>query len=202
MAVGAGIEAARYSADGVPDASYGVGGVATLANGFFEGGAVGAALDGTGVVLASNFLVARLTAGGLLDPSFAPCGVSYNSFIGAGTFDTTSFTGAALARQPDGKLVVVGRGRTRGGFGMLRYAPGTTARPGSRPRRTESRSATPDAAAATSRPQDGGARSRRTFAARSAGACGATTSASSGRPGDDCGIAVRPAHGLIVFRGG
>jgi hypothetical protein len=119
------IIAARYLADGTLDASYGTSGV-TIVRNDRAGGTRGAVLDaGGGVPFASNSLVGRLAPDGRLDPTFAPCGLTFNSFVGRALsyqYNTTDVAVSAL--QPDGKLVVAGTGFTAP-FAMVRYGTGS-----------------------------------------------------------------------------
>jgi uncharacterized delta-60 repeat protein len=110
---------ARYNPDGSPDPSFGSGG--TVLSDF--GSSLDAASDvvlqpdgGIVVVGTSNrdFAVARYTSAGALDPSFGSGGLTTTDL---GGFDQAT----ALARQPDGKLVVAGIGATGSDFIVARY---------------------------------------------------------------------------------
>jgi len=74
-----------------------------------------ATIDGAGrVVIAHGSIVARLTADGVLDPSFAPCAVTFNPFHGPTPVSPLGWR-LGILEQPDGKLVVVGQ------WGTFRY---------------------------------------------------------------------------------
>ena len=105
---------ARYSSAGVPDASFGTGGVVTTAAG--AGTSYGAAValqpDGKLVMVGDgyngaanqyDFLLTRFNADGTVDTGFGKDGVVTTDFQ-SGSNDY----GAAVAIQPDGKIVVVG----------------------------------------------------------------------------------------------
>ena len=116
---------ARFEADGHPDSSFGNGGLATVTfsslNDFTRGVAVQE--DGKIVVAgqSANLMnpdvaVARLTAGGALDPDFGNGGTLTVDFFGS--IDN----GQALAIQPDGRILVAGAARngTTVGLAMIR----------------------------------------------------------------------------------
>jgi uncharacterized delta-60 repeat protein len=115
-----GFAVARYDTDGSLDAFFGAGGRVSTS---FGGDAVafGVALQADGRLVAvgaasGRFALARYDADGSLDP-----------FFGGGGRVTTSFAGdataAAVAVQPDGKLVTVGHASngTTSGFALARH---------------------------------------------------------------------------------
>ena len=120
---------ARYSSAGVPDASFGTGGVVTTAAG--AGTSYGAAValqpDGKLVMVGDgyngaanqyDFLLTRFNADGTVDTGFGKDGVVTTDFQ-SGSNDY----GAAIAVQSDGKIVAAGRsnkGAARD-FGLARY---------------------------------------------------------------------------------
>ncbi|MBV9545146.1 MAG: hypothetical protein JOY61_12315 [Chloroflexi bacterium] len=97
----------RYLADGNLDASFGNAGTATTS---FDGGGSGAhgvlvQPDGKVVLVGSGsagFAAARYTTNGSLDPTFGSGGKLVTMVSDAGSFP------AAVAMQPDGKLISVG----------------------------------------------------------------------------------------------
>ncbi len=123
------LAAARYSADGQLDGSFGTAGLATAPlstlNDYTRGIAVQA--DGSIVVagetsnlMLPDFGLARFDANGDLDPGFDGDGMMAVDFFG-------SFDGATcVAIQPDGKIVAAGfaRNGTSTGLGMVRLLPG------------------------------------------------------------------------------
>jgi uncharacterized delta-60 repeat protein len=104
--------AARYNADGSLDTSFGTGGkfVADFGGAFDQATAVAVLPDGR-VLLAgtatfddyARFAMVRLTADGALDASFGAGGMVHTSF-GDGQYAEA----AALAVQPDGRIVLAG----------------------------------------------------------------------------------------------
>ena len=120
--------AARYLGDGTLDPSFGNGGKAALDIVAFGQGVVRRAalqpdgkIVGAGNTNTGDFLVVRLTADGSLDPTFDGDGVVMTDFGLPFSFSLDS--AAAVALQPDGKIVVVGRvlnGFTSA-FGVARY---------------------------------------------------------------------------------
>ena len=114
----------RFSSDGSPDTSFGTGGLVVISLG--EGSAPTSllvqpdgrlvALGGVGRVGNRHSLLVRYQPDGSLDTSF-----------GGGGFVRTDmrepFFGAALVRQPDGKLIVGGESRVSGDsdFALARY---------------------------------------------------------------------------------
>jgi uncharacterized delta-60 repeat protein len=124
----------RYRPDGKLDLSFGVGGVARLPDTGWRFAAATLAGDGA-IVLAGGpshdpapygFAVARLTSDGRLDGSFGDGGITW----AAGPNGPA--TGAAVALQTDGKIVVGGAftaldagggGIERPDFGLMRFNP-------------------------------------------------------------------------------
>ena len=106
--------AARYHEGGTLDATFGSGGTVALdIVPFGQGFVWRASLQADGKVVAAGgtsnaeFVVVRLLPGGSLDPSFDSDGVVETDF---GSFGSFSFdSGAAVAVEPDGKIVVAGR---------------------------------------------------------------------------------------------
>ncbi len=124
----AGVEAAP----GDLDASFGTGGRVTTDLGGSEDVQAGALqADGKVVVVGgrdvgstadfTDFLVARYTPSGALDTSFSSDGWATTDFLGGSDY------AAAVAVQPDGKIVVAGsvsppfEGEGEGGVGLARY---------------------------------------------------------------------------------
>lgn len=96
---------ARINADGGLDAGFGTGGLVSLAIGGAVSGRMALQADGKIVGayrMADDFVVFRLTTAGVLDPSF---GTGGQATVDAGA----SERGAALALQPDGRVLVGGR---------------------------------------------------------------------------------------------
>ncbi len=116
---GSDVVVARFSAAGVPDATFGSGGAATTNLGGSEGGAA-VAVDGAGryVVVGRDRegtgrqLILRYDASGALDNSFGSAGVVRRDLGGVSGAD-------GLAVQADGRIVVVGYGA--GGGVLSRY---------------------------------------------------------------------------------
>ena len=116
----AGFGLARYSSDGSPDATFGMGGTVTSR---FGNGTVGAfsdaafalAIQPDGRILVAGraqpgyaapfFGLIRYEADGSLDRTFAPCAVVVTPFPPVGSIGSHA---TALLVQPDGKLVAVG----------------------------------------------------------------------------------------------
>ena len=116
----------RYSADGVPDESFGVGG--KVRTEFFDEGNIAWSvfLQPDGRIIAGGYAIkngvplyalARYTGDGSLD----------NSFDGDGklTVDTRSGIGRKVTVQPDGKIIIAGRSGTgtETGFGFVCVLP-------------------------------------------------------------------------------
>ena len=107
---------ARLTADGSPDTSFGSGGQTTLGTtaGVNDIGAGVAVLPNEQIVVAGyggagqDFITRRLNADGTVDGTFAGAGTSTVDF---GGIETVS----AMARQPDGGLVLVGSTSSVGG---------------------------------------------------------------------------------------
>src|SRR5262249_39502506 len=67
---------------------------------------VHAVLDGDGVVVTSGWVSARIDAAGVLDPTYSPCVFAVDrTVIGPAGLP---YSGRAIARQDDGKLVIAG----------------------------------------------------------------------------------------------
>jgi uncharacterized delta-60 repeat protein len=105
----------RFNADGTPDTTFGSGGVATIGFRGTLSGAAGIAIDSSGrIVLAgttggnfttgTDFFVARMTPGGILDSTFGTAGQVTLS-IGSG-YTTDTATGVAI--DASGRIVVSG----------------------------------------------------------------------------------------------
>jgi uncharacterized delta-60 repeat protein len=112
---------ARYNTDGTPDTSFGTNGRAANPAIVF-GRAVALTPDGRIVVTGEangDYVVARYTNAGALDTSFGTNGTMTIDFFGS--FDTP----AALAIQPDGRIVVAGRAQngTQEVLGLARIVP-------------------------------------------------------------------------------
>lgn len=117
---------ARFHSNGVPDGSFGTGGVVvtdtsgSAQNDFAEALAIQA--DGKLVVLGTyaapgvlDFQIARYTTDGNLDPAFGTGGLVKTDLSGNGSLDV----GFSLVIQGDGKIVAVGRSGSD--FGLVRY---------------------------------------------------------------------------------
>jgi uncharacterized delta-60 repeat protein len=133
LSLGGQAELARYTARGELDPGFGAGGkmmislggemqcvsdVAALADGRIVVAGYSAAIHGG---CHCDFIVARLTETGALDPTFGSAGVVTTSFSELG-----SEGAAALAVQADGRLVVAGYAGPYGGdsdFAVARYLP-------------------------------------------------------------------------------
>lgn len=110
---------------GAVDSSFGQGGTVTVPYGSIaEASAVAIQSNGdivtagsTTVAGQNEILVTRMTPSGALDPTFGSNGIVTVSVNGGGFCDS----GDALKIQPDGKIVVVGAGRTGAG-GPLGFA--------------------------------------------------------------------------------
>jgi uncharacterized delta-60 repeat protein len=128
------VPAGAEAAPGDLDASFGTGGKVTTDLGGSEDVQAGALqADGRVVVVggrtdgptgdSTDFLVARYTASGALDTSLSSDGWVTTDFLGGGDY------AAAVAVQPDGKIVVAGsvsppfegEGEGEGGVGLARY---------------------------------------------------------------------------------
>jgi uncharacterized delta-60 repeat protein len=131
--------AARYTAGGALDTSFGDGGVAKLESGSpyysVEGRALALGPDGS-IVLAGritteccsggSFGVVRLTPDGALDPSFSGDGTATVGFDGVAYFGDSA---GAVVVQPNKKIVVVGRSMqppTITDFALARFLPDGT----------------------------------------------------------------------------
>lgn len=111
----------RYNANGTLDASFGVGGIATVSDGMFNGVAIqpDGKIVATGSRLSSQTLdLIRFNANGTRDNTFGIQGIAYPVY-GA--------EGRAIAIQPDGKIVVTGYsvgGTPNWKFCVARYLSG------------------------------------------------------------------------------
>lgn len=123
---------ARFSSSGVLDTTFGVGGkVTTVINGSTDE-AYALALQNDGKILVAgyagtggtqDFYVARYTASGVLDNTFANGGVAVTAVAsGTGAYDYAT----AVALQSDGKIVVVGFCNNGGNedVAVVRYTSG------------------------------------------------------------------------------
>jgi uncharacterized delta-60 repeat protein len=117
--------AAAQAAPGDLDPTFSGDGKQTTDFGHFGDGAGGVALQGDGKIVAvggtggGDFALARYDPTGLLDPSFSGDGKQTTDFSGQ-----FSDVASELAIQPDGKIVVVGRGGVEGSnFALARYNP-------------------------------------------------------------------------------
>lgn len=117
----------RYLSNGSLDPSFGVGGKQTTAFGglslLFEGITIRSDNEIIGGAHATgspsnDFLIARYTSNGVLDPSFGPAGngIVRTDFGGGSDDQAWAFT-----MQPDGKYVLAGQ--TGGSIGLARYLP-------------------------------------------------------------------------------
>jgi uncharacterized delta-60 repeat protein len=112
----------RYNPDGGADTSFGAGGAATALFGAGRDATPSAlALQGDKIVaggsMDGDFALARFTANGTLDPSFDCDGMVVTDFGGNDAI-------AALAVQPEGKVVAAGR--TDGNVALARYGTATS----------------------------------------------------------------------------
>jgi uncharacterized delta-60 repeat protein len=115
----------RLNSDGSVDTSFGTAGKARVsyggneaANGVIVGSDGSIVIDGSTSALGSgDFAVAKLTAAGALDPSFSGDG---RTTLGYGAPDEAAL---ALARQQNGKLVVMGTGNPDHDFIVARLQP-------------------------------------------------------------------------------
>jgi uncharacterized delta-60 repeat protein len=105
---------ARYLSDGTPDPAFDGDGRHTLSFGAGDEEAYAVAVQDDGRILVAGYategtqhdmLVARLTPAGALDPSFNGTGFARIAF------DASDDSAAALALQPDGKILVAGHAR-------------------------------------------------------------------------------------------
>lgn len=125
-ATGSDLLVARFDVDGAPDTGFGVGGITTID---FDGGtggdqANGIALQGDGKIVvagtthgaspqSADFAIARLTAGGMLDETFAGTGkttIAFDLDNGVGDDDVD-----AVAIEADGTIVLAGSAETADG---------------------------------------------------------------------------------------
>ena len=123
---------AKFTSAGVPVTGFGTNGLASLDSLPLGLGIVGSAIDGSGrIVIASttpnvppegnDIFVTRLTATGVIDPTFAPLPTPGVARFPISTTGTKSDRGTAVAVQPDGFIVVGGRteGSSGSGFDFL-----------------------------------------------------------------------------------
>jgi uncharacterized delta-60 repeat protein len=125
----------RFNPDGRPDTTFGNGGLVITDFTGLTDRAEGLAIQPDGKILAagfatqgtvtfgdSDFAVIRYLSDGTLDSSFGNGGKVTTDLSGG-----SSETGAAVAVQSDGRIVVVGRAASSGGsdtdFGVVRYLP-------------------------------------------------------------------------------
>lgn len=131
--IGSDFAAVRLFADGTLDASFGAAGWATVSmGGVIESAGAVVVQDSGHIVLVGEFsldgeqdvALARLTAGGQIDPSFGGDGSGYVVTDFADGIDWA--TGAVL--QTDGKIVVAGNGTVNGFYQMAvaRFNPNGT----------------------------------------------------------------------------
>jgi uncharacterized delta-60 repeat protein len=121
---------ARYNGDGTADDNFSSGGMATTPLGFAGAEANAVALQPDGMILVvgtayshgsanDTLFVARFTSSGVLDSSFGTAGVTTTQ-VGTGASGA-----AALALQPDGRIIVAGtafsNGATDDDFAIVRY---------------------------------------------------------------------------------
>src|SRR5262245_31752426 len=107
---------ARYHADGTLDPTYASTGTLVVRNRRLVTH-VHAVLDGDGVVVTSGWVSARIDAAGVLDPTYSPCVFAVDRTV-LGPAGLT-YSGRAIARQDDGKLVIAGGNGDY--LSMLRY---------------------------------------------------------------------------------
>ena len=127
-----GFELARYSTSGTPDRSFGTHGMVRTTFDSRDGGASAAAIQADGKIVVvgtkgNGFALARYTTTGALDPSFGRNGKVLTPF-GSASEDQA----AAVAIQPDGKIVVAGTngiGIEPTGFEVARYTTNGTLDP-------------------------------------------------------------------------
>lgn len=113
-------EVARFGTDGLPDTSFGTAGIATTAFSVKNDYAVAGAPVRRKIVVAGgvsnletpDFGVARFDAGGALDTTFHTTGRVTVDFF------SSSDDAAAVAIQPDGKIVLAGSARNGGTTGL------------------------------------------------------------------------------------
>ncbi len=130
-----GFALARYDADGSLDASFGSGGIVTTPIGGLGGGAAALVLQPDGKVVAAgsgntiskynpSFVLVRYDEDGSLDTGFGTGGIVSTSFVDLTACDGCSDEAAAVAVQPDGRIVAAGQ--TCVGpceFALARYEP-------------------------------------------------------------------------------
>ena len=124
---------ARFNPDGSADSTFGSGGLVITDFAGLTDRAEGLAIQPDGKILAagfatkgtvtfgdSDFAVIRYLSDGTLDASFGNGGKVTTDISGSG-----SESGAGIAVQPDGRIVMVGRAAANGGsdsdFGVMRY---------------------------------------------------------------------------------
>src|SRR5262245_31560230 len=119
---------ARYLPNGQLDTSFGAGGkVTTTFGNAGSAQAVGVAIQSDGKIAVggavdTNFVAARYNANGGEDTTFGNSGAGSTSTSFGGVFDTA----AAMALQPDGKIVVAGFSSVSGNddFALVRFTGG------------------------------------------------------------------------------
>ncbi len=112
---------ARYNAEGMPDASFSDDGKVVLD---FNGTLQSIALQSDGKIVAvgtanSDFMLTRVNPNGSLDTAFGLAGI-----VSTDIFSNSPDTAAAVAVQPDGKIVVAGYAQNTGStfdFAVARY---------------------------------------------------------------------------------
>lgn len=117
---------ARFNTDGTLDATFGTGGVTTVDIGgvFTALSQVARLADGSLIAAGSafvggqyEFLLARFTAGGVLDTSFDTDGYVLTDFAGAWDF------AGPLLLLPDERVLLAGRTQTGNDFALARFNP-------------------------------------------------------------------------------
>lgn len=129
----------RYNANGSLDTSFGTGGEVTTAFGFpADAHALALQTDGKLIVAGGGrtgaggdpkyeFVLARYTPDGSLDPSFGTGGKVRTSFVACICDLSYGAEANAVDVQPNGKIVAAGQelnGGARGAFALARYNPG------------------------------------------------------------------------------
>lgn len=127
MILAPGVTAATSSSAsaGTPDPTFGTGGTTTVAVGTAAGAAAVAVQSDGKIVTAGQTVIngqnmilsTRMTATGALDPTYGTGGIVTVAINGSAGVDS----GAAIALQPDGKIVIAGSGRIPH-YGPLAFA--------------------------------------------------------------------------------
>jgi len=110
---------ARYNTDGSLDASFGTGGIVTTGFNFGQNSVFAVAIQSDGKIVAAGisngFVLARFNTDGSLDTTFGTGGFVSN-------FSQSGFGWAeAVAIQPDGRIVAVGRSYNAINFALARF---------------------------------------------------------------------------------